>query len=162
MISNLDDLFLDTLQDVFYVERTLVKRLPKMAAEASSSELKDAILGHLRESEIHVERLETIFDMMGKPASAKKCEALEGLLKEVVSVTGDISDEDTRDAAIIALCQAIEHYEIARYGTLACWAEDLGGREIRLLLEETLEEEKEADQKLSALAEGRINQRAAA
>jgi ferritin-like metal-binding protein YciE len=98
MMNKLDDLFLDTLQDVVYVERTLVKRLPKMAAEASSFELKDAILGHLRETEIHVERLETIFDMMGKRASAKKCEALEGLLKEAVSVTGDISDEETRDA----------------------------------------------------------------
>jgi ferritin-like metal-binding protein YciE len=162
MMSKLDDLFLDTLQDALYVERTLVKRLPKLAAEASSTELKDTILGHLRETEIHVERLETIFDMMGKPASAKKCEALEGLLKETVSVTGDIDDEQTRDAAIIALSQAIEHYEIARYGTLACWAEELGGREIQLLLEETLEEEKQADQKLSALAESSINERAAA
>jgi len=161
-VKNLQDLFLETLKDLYYVEKTLVKKLPGMAKKASSPDLKEAIETHLRETEVHVERLDQIFEALGKKPMAKKCDALEGLLKEADETIGEISDAETRDAAIISSAQAVEHYEIARYGTLACWASEMEGDDLSELLEETLEEEKSTDEKLTSLAEGAINQRAAA
>jgi ferritin-like metal-binding protein YciE len=147
---------------MYYVENKLVKTLPKMAEKASSPELKSAIEEHLAETETHVERLEQVFAEIEKEPEAKKCEALEGLLKEAEEVMADIEDENTLDAAIISSAQTVEHYEIARYGTLACWARELGQDEAESLLQEILDDEKAADEKLSALAEQSINQQAAA
>lgn len=161
-IKTLQDLFIETLKDLYYVEKTLVKKLPKMATMASAPELRESIQEHLRETEIHVERLEQVFDSLGKKPTSKKCEALDGLLKEAEETIGEINDPETRDAAIIASAQTVEHYEITRYGTLACWAGQMGAEDVISLLEETLEEERNADQKLSGLAERAINQRAAA
>ena len=161
-VNTLNDLFVETLKDLYYVEKKLVKTLPKMAQKASSGDLKDAIQAHLSETEIHVRRLEQVFELLDQKASAKTCEALEGLIREAEEVMGEISDEQTLDAAIISSAQTVEHYEIARYGTLACWAAEIGNNEVAELLEQTLEEEKAADEKLTTIAEDAVNQRAAA
>jgi ferritin-like metal-binding protein YciE len=161
-VKNLQDLFEETLKDLYYVEKKLVKTLPQMAEKATSPELKQAIEDHLSETETHVQRIEQIFQALDKRAVAKKCEAMEGILKEADEVTGEIDDEETLDAAIISSAQTVEHYEIARYGTLACWATEMGNDDVTDLLEQTLEEEKAADEKLSSLAEASVNQRAAA
>jgi ferritin-like metal-binding protein YciE len=161
-VKTLNDLFLETLKDLYYVEKKLVKTLPKMAEKATAPELRQAMEDHLEETETHVQRLEQIFELLDKRASAKTCEALEGLIREADEVTGEIDDEQTMDAALISSAQTVEHYEIARYGTLACWAAEIGNNEIAELLEQTLEEEKAADEKLSMIAEDQINQRAAA
>lgn len=161
-VSNLNDLFVETLKDLYYVEKKLVKTLPRMAQKASSEDLKQAIQNHLSETEIHVQRLEQVFELLDQKASAKTCEALEGLIREAEEVMGEIADEQTLDAAIISSAQTVEHYEIARYGTLACWAAEIGNSDVAELLEQTLEEEKAADEKLSTIAEEAVNQRAAA
>jgi ferritin-like metal-binding protein YciE len=161
-VKTLEDLFHETLKDIYYAEKKLVKTLPKMAKKATAPELKLAIQGHLKETETHVKRIEQIFEDMGKRAVAKKCEALEGLIKETDEVTADIEDKETLDSAIISSAQTVEHYEIARYGTLSAWAHELGMDDAAGLLEATLEEEKAADKKLSGLAEEQVNHRAAA
>ena len=161
-VNTLNDLFIETLKDLYYVEKKLVKTLPKMAQKASSEDLKEAIQNHHSETETHVQRLEQVFELLDQKASAKTCEALEGLIREAEETMGEISDEETLDAAIISSAQTVEHYEIARYGTLACWAVEIGNSEVAELLEQTLEEEKAADEKLSTIAEDAVNQRAAA
>lgn len=161
-VKTLNDLFVETLKDLYYVEKKLVKTLPKLAEKATAPELKQAMEEHLEETETHVQRLEQIFELLDQRASAKTCEALEGLIREADEVTGEIDDEQTMDAALISSAQTVEHYEIARYGTLACWAAEIGNTEVAELLEQTLEEEKAADEKLSMIAEDQINQRAAA
>jgi ferritin-like metal-binding protein YciE len=161
-VKTLEDLFYETLKDIYYAEKKLVKTLPKMAKMASAPGLREAINGHLSETEFHVQRLEQVFTAIDKRAVAKKCEALEGLLKEADEVMSEIKDEETLDAAIISSAQTVEHYEIARYGTLATWARELGYRDVAGVLEATLEEEKNADEKLSDLAEDAVNQKAAA
>lgn len=161
-VKTLEDLFHETLKDAYYVEKKLVKTLPKMAKKASSPDLKEAIENHLAETETHVQRLEDVFKAMGKRPVSKKCEALDGLLKEADETLAEIEDDDTSDAAIIASAQAVEHYEIARYGTLAAWARDLGNEDAVSALEQTLEEEKMANKALSGIAESGANQRAAA
>jgi ferritin-like metal-binding protein YciE len=162
MINSLNDLFHETLKDLYYAEKKLVKTLPRMAKQATSTRLKEAIHGHLAETEGHVTRLEEIFAMLGKKPIAKKCEAIEGLLKEADEVVAEIEDAETLDAVIISSAQTVEHYEIARYGTLVCWARQLGMDDVEALLHKTLDEEKAADQKLSGLAEEYVNQKAAA
>ena len=161
-VQTLQDLFIETLKDLYYVEKTLVKSLPNMARKASSPDLQAAIESHIAETEAQVGRIEQIFELLGERAAAKKCEALEGLLKEADEVTQQITDRQTLDAAIIASAQTVEHYEIARYGTLACWAAEIGQAEIAQLLEQTLDEERAADDKLSMLAENSVNQQAVA
>jgi ferritin-like metal-binding protein YciE len=161
-VKTLNDLFVETLKDLYYVEKKLVKTLPKLAEKATAPELRQAMEDHLEETETHVQRLEQIFELLDQRASAKTCEALEGLIREADEVTGEIDDEQTMDAALISSAQTVEHYEIARYGTLACWAAEIGNTEVAELLEQTLEEEKAADEKLSMIAEDQINQRAAA
>ena len=162
MINSLNDLFHETLKDLYYAEKKLVKTLPRMAKQATSTRLKEAIHGHLAETEGHVTRLEEIFAMLDKKPIAKKCEAIEGLLKEADEVVAEIEDAETLDAVIISSAQTVEHYEIARYGTLVCWARQLGIDDVEALLHKTLDEEKAADQKLSGLAEEYVNQKAAA
>lgn len=161
-IRTLEDLFVETLKDIYYAEKKLVKTLPKMAKKAVSPLLKEAIQSHLTETEGHVERLEEVFAAMDKKPIAKKCEALDGLVKEADEVLAEIEDARTLDAGIISSAQTVEHYEIARYGTLVCWARELGMEEAESLLQATLDEEKAADEKLSDLAEESINQQAAA
>ena len=161
-VKTLNDLFVETLKDLYYVEKKLVKTLPKMSEKATSPELRQAMEDHLRETQVHVQRLEQVFELLGQRATAKTCEALEGLIREADETTSEIDDEQTLDAALISSAQTVEHYEIARYGTLACWAAEIGNTEVAELLEQTLEEEKAADEKLSVIAEDQINQRAAA
>ena len=161
-VKTLNDLFLETLKDLYYSEKKLVQTLPKMAKKASSPTLREAIERHLGETEAHVTRLEEVFATMDKKPVSKKCEAVEGLIKEAEELLGEIEDASTLDAAIISSAQTVEHYEIARYGTLVCWARQLGLKDAEFILQKTLDEEQSADKKLSRLAEEYINQKAAA
>jgi ferritin-like metal-binding protein YciE len=152
-VTNLSDLFYDTLRDIYWAEKHLVKALPKMAKAASNEELSEAILKHQAETEIHVERLDEVFGILGKAARAKKCEAMVGLSAEGDHVLEEVEDDAVRDVGIIGAAQAVEHYEIARYGTLAAWAKQLGLDDAADLLAQTLDEEKAADETLSDLAD---------
>jgi ferritin-like metal-binding protein YciE len=159
--SALNELFLDELKDIYWAEKHLAKALPKMAKAATSDELRTAIENHQAETENHVKRLEQAFDTIGEKAVAKKCEAMAGLLKEGDEIVEDTEDGSiTRDAGIISAAQKIEHYEIASYGTLKTLAGVLGYDEAVELLEATLEEEKNADNMLTKIAQGGTNQAA--
>jgi ferritin-like metal-binding protein YciE len=160
-IQNLNDLFLHTLQDIYFAEKQILKAIPKMVKATDSGTLATALRGHLEETGEQVTRLETVFEMLGEKPKATKCPAIEGILKEADELMSEIKDPDTRDAAMIAAAQAVEHYEITRYGTLVSWAELLGHKEAATLLGKTLKEEYGADQKLTKLAEGRLNKEAA-
>lgn len=161
-IESLDDLFLHTLKDVLYAERKILKALPKMARKATDPKLKAALTSHHDETEIHVTRLDEVFEGLGKPARGAKCDAMVGLVEEAEGLMSDVNDPETLDAAIISMAQAIEHYEIARYGTLVAWAKQLGHLQAAKLLKETLDDEYGADKALSKLAEERLNAAAAA
>ena len=161
-IETLDDLFLHTLKDVLYAERKTLKALPKMERKASDPKLKAALSSHRDETEEHVVRLEEVFEGLGKPARGAKCDAMVGLVEEAENLMADIDDAETMDAALISLAQAVEHYEIARYGTLLAWAGQLGHRKAATLLKATLDEEYGADRALSKMAEERLNKAAAA
>lgn len=161
-IKSLDDLFVETLKDIYYAEKKLVKTLPTMAKKAMSDDLKKAIEDHCDETENHVARLEQVFEIFEVKPQAKKCEALEGLLDEATEVLSSIKDEKSMDAAIIASAQTVEHYEIARYGSMVSWARELGRSDAADILQETLDEEHAADQTLTDCAETAANERAAA
>jgi len=160
-IKTLDDLFVHQLQDIYYAEQQIVKALPKMIEKATSAKLKEGLQNHLRETETHVTRVEQVFKMHGKPVKGVDCPAIDGIIKEANEVAGDVADKQVLDAAIIAASQAVEHYEMTRYGTLIAWAKQLGRPDCASILEQTLREEKAADEALTTLAEGGINQRAA-
>ncbi len=160
-ITNLEDLFNHTLEDIYFAETKLVKALPKMAKASDSPALAKAFMGHLEETKEHVTRLEQVFEKLGRNAKATECPAIKGILTEGDELMSEIKDADTRDAAMIAAGQAAEHYEITRYGTLVSWAKLLGHKEIATILEKTLKEEYAADDKLTKLAEGRLNKEAA-
>lgn len=160
-MNTLKDLYLDELKDVYDAENQLLKALPKMAKEATNEELRAAIEQHLDQTQTQVERLEQIFEELGEKAKGEKCPAMKGLLEEAKSLMEDAEDDDTRDAAIIAASQKVEHYEIATYGTLRTYAELLGHDEQAELLQETLDEEKETDENLTELAVSCINIEAA-
>jgi len=157
IIASLDDLFLHTLKDVLFSERKLLKMLLKMECKATSVKLKTAFSGHLYETEERVFRLEAVFESMGKPARGAKCDAMVGLLDEADNFMADIDDAETLDCALISLVQAIEHYEIARYGTLVAWANKLGNTESAALLKATLDEEYVIEKALSRMAGERLN-----
>ena len=159
--KTLDDLFLDTLKDIYYAERKILKALPKMARGAQSDQLKKAFEKHKDETEGQVERLQQVFEILGKRAQGKTCPAIDGIIEEANEVAGDIDDKQVLDAALIASAQAVEHYEITRYGTLISWAKELGHTDAIALLRETLAEEKETDNKLMRLGEDQLNQKAA-
>ncbi len=161
--SKFHSLFMDELKDIYWAEKHLVKALPKMRKAATSEELATAIEDHLEVTKGHVTRLEQVFEMLGAKATAKKCEAMEGLIAEGQSVIED-TDEDTavRDAGLIVAAQKIEHYEIASYGSLRALANKMGHSEVASLLEQTLDEEKETDQLLTEIAETSINEEASA
>jgi ferritin-like metal-binding protein YciE len=156
-MENLDKLFEDTLRDVYYAEKAILKNLPKMARKAGSAKLKAAFEEHIDQTEEQVERLEEIFELIGKAPRGKRCPAIDGLAEEAAEIMQEADDETVRDAGMLAAAQAVEHYEIARYGTLAAWAEKLGMKEAVKLLRTTLEEEKATDMKLSDLALSEIN-----
>jgi ferritin-like metal-binding protein YciE len=161
-IETLDDLFLHTLKDVLYAERKILKALPKMERKASDPKLKAALSSHRDQTEDQVVRLEEVFEILGKPARGAKCDAMVGIIEEAEGLMGEIEDPETMDAALISLAQAVEHYEIARYGTLVAWAKQLGQPKAAALLKESLDEEYGADKALSKLAESRLNAAAAA
>lgn len=152
-LNTLDALFEDTLRDMYYAEKKLLRTLPKMAKKATSEDLADAFNTHKTETEGHVERIEKVFEILGKSARAKKCEAMEGLTKEGEHVMEEAEENGVLDAGLIASAQAVEHYEIARYGTLIAWANQLDLSDAAALLEESLSEEKTADEKLTSIAE---------
>lgn len=160
-IKTLDDLFVHTLRDIYYAEKQIVKNLPKMIDKATNAELKKGFQTHLQESKGHVERLEQVFEMHGVKAKAVDCPAIDGILKEAEEVAGDIADDQVLDAALIAAAQAVEHYEITRYGTLIEWARQLGRSDCAAVLEKNLKEEKATDKKLTSLAESKVNLQAA-
>lgn len=159
--KTLDDLFLDTLKDIYYAEKQIVKALQKMAKSAQSQELSAGFIQHAEESEGHVERLEQIFELIGKPARGKTCDAILGIIEEGKSIMEEYNGAPALDAGLIAAAQAVEHYEIARYGTLKSWAQQLGIKEAVKLLDATLTEEIATDKKLSALGEAQANLQAA-
>lgn len=154
-------LFEDELKDIYWAEKALTKAIPKMIKNASSEELVDALTSHLEETKEHVQRCEEAFELMDKTASAKKCEAMAGLVKEAEEIMESTEKGVVRDAGIISAGQKVEHYEIASYGTLCAFAKTLGEDEIANLLAQTLSEEKAADEKLTKVAESSINAEAA-
>lgn len=156
--SALQEFFVDELKDIYWAEKALVKALPKMQKAATSATLKDAIGMHLEETQTHVTRLEEVFSLLGHKAQAKKCDAMDGLLKEGNSIIEDTEKGSaTRDVGIILACQKVEHYEIATYGVLTQLAKTTGMGEVKNILGQTLNEEKMADEKLTQIAEGSIN-----
>jgi ferritin-like metal-binding protein YciE len=161
--SGLKTLFTDELKDILWAEKHLLKALPKMAKGATSEELRSSIEQHIAETENQITRLEQVFELIGEKATAKKCDAMEGLVEEGKSIMEDTEKGSmTRDAGIISASQKIEHYEIASYGTLRTLANTLGLSEVAALLEETLQEEKNTDVKLTEIAESFINESAKA
>ena len=159
--QGLSELFEDELKDIYWAEKALTKAIPKMIKNATSQELITALTEHLQVTEEQVARCEQVFEMLGKPARGKKCDAMEGLIKEAQSIMEDTEKGVVRDAGIISGGQKIEHYEIASYGTLCAFAKTLGENEIADLLQQTLNEEKEADETLTTVAESSINLQAA-
>lgn len=159
--KTLDDLFLDTLKDIYYAEKQIVKTLPKMAKAATSPELKAGFEQHLEETEGHIDRLEQIFELIGKPARGKTCDAILGIIEEGKSTMEEFKGTVALDAGLVSAAQAVEHYEMARYGTLRTWAQQLGMKEAAGLLDATLKEEEAADKKLSQVAMANVNRKAA-
>lgn len=160
-IRTLDDLFVHMLQDIYYAEKQIVKNLPTMIEKASDPQLRQAFQSHLQETEGQVRRVEQVFQMHGQPVKAVTCPAIDGILDEAREVMNDCDDAEVRDAAMLAAAQAVEHYEITRYGTLIAYAKQLGRNDCAEVLEQTLAEEKAADVKLTGIAEGRVNRMAA-
>lgn len=160
-IKTMDDLFLHTLQDIYYAEKQIAKNLPTMAEKATNRELANGFKTHLEETENQIKRLEQVFADYGKAAEGVDCEAIDGILKEAKHVIGNVEDKQVLDAALIALAQAVEHYEITRYGTLIAWAKELGYDKLVRPLELNLKEEDATDKKLSKLAESKLNKKAA-
>lgn len=159
--KTLEDLFLVGLKDILFAEKAILKALPKMAKAAESEELRGIFQTHRTETEGQIQRLEQVFEQMGKRAAGKTCEAIQGIISEGQEVMEDFKGSDALDAGLVASQQAVEHYEIARYGTLRTWAQQLGMNDAVKLIEETLEEEKKTDQLLTQIAEAAANQKAA-
>ena len=160
--KDLNDLFLDTLKDIYYAEKQILKALPKMAKAASSDQLRAAFEKHQAETEGQVDRLERVFEMLDKPARGKTCDAIVGILDEGKEIMEEYKGTDALDAGMLAAAQAVEHYEISRYGTLKTWATELGMNDAARLLDQTLKEEEKTDQALTQLAKTAVNLAAAA
>lgn len=159
-IKSMEDLFLHGLQDVYYAENQIVKSLPSMIDKAANRQLSAALRAHLRETKQQVSRLDQVFAKLKQNPKGTDCPAIDGLIKEADGVAGEVDDQKVMDAAIIGSAQAIEHYEISRYGTLIAWAKELGHGNVVPLLNANLKEEKAADRKLNGLAEGKVNPKA--
>lgn len=160
-IKTMDDLFVHTLQDIYYAEKQILKALPKMIEKATSPQLKQGFETHLRETEGHVQRVEQVFEMHGHKPKAVNCPAIDGIIEEANEIAGEIDDKQVMDAALVAAAQAVEHYEMTRYGTLIAWAKELGRSDCASVLQKNLDEEKATDKKLTEMAESRINMQAA-
>ena len=159
--KTLDDLFVHTLQDIYYAEKQITKALPKMIEKATDPQLKQGFQTHLAETQNQMKRLEQVFEMHGQKPKAVDCPTIDGLIKEANEVSGDVADKQVLDAALIASAQAVEHYEITRYGTLIAWAEQLGRSDCARVLQQNLDEEKATDKKLTVMAESKVNRKAA-
>lgn len=159
--KKLDDLFLDTLKDIYYAEKQILKALPKMTRAATSPEVKKAFETHRDETETHVERLAEVFEILGKAPRGKTCDAILGIIDEGKSIIEEFEGSPAIDAGLVAAAQAVEHYEIARYGTLKTWAAQLGLKDAVTLLEQTLAEETKTDQLLSKIGISSANKKAA-
>lgn len=155
--KTLQTLFHDTLRDIYYAERKILKSLPKMARAAQSPELKAAFEKHREQTEGQIERLQQVFEIIGKPARGKTCDAIEGILAEGDEIAEEYKDTAALDAGLLAAAQAVEHYEITRYGTLKRWAEVMGLKDAVKLLDETLQEESQTDEDLTAIADSTVN-----
>ena len=160
-IKTLDDLFVHTLRDIYYAENQIVKSLPVMIKKATEPGLKRGFKTHLDETQNHVARLEEVFRMRGVEIEGIDCPAIDGILEEADDVAGEVDDKKVLDAALIATAQAVEHYEITRYGSLIAWAKELGRADCASVLQRTLDEEKATDRKLTQMAETVVNLRAA-
>jgi ferritin-like metal-binding protein YciE len=160
-IKTFDDLFLHTLQDIYYAENQITKALPTMIQKATDAQLKQGFQTHLRETEGQIKRLEQVFKMLGQSPKGVDCPAIDGIIKEANEVAGEVADKSVLDAALIASAQAVEHYEMTRYGTLVSWAKQLGRTEAANLLQQNLSEEQATDKKLTAMAESKVNAKAA-
>lgn len=158
--KTLNDLFLDTLKDIYYAEKQILKALPKMARASQSEEGKAAFLKHRDQTQGQIERLEQVFEIIGKPARGKTCEAIQGILAEADEIIEEFKGTVALDAGLISSAQAVEHYEMARYGTLKTWAGQLGLKDAVALLDATLQEETETDQLLSKMAQASANPKA--
>jgi ferritin-like metal-binding protein YciE len=159
-VKSVNDLELEELRDIYHAEKQLVKALPKMAKKAKSDKLRQAFELHLDQTKGHVDRLEQVFEKLDTRPRAKRCEAMEGLIEEAEELMEEVNTPEVLDAALIAAAQKVEHYEIASYGTLHALAEELGQNEVANLLEQTLNEEKEADEKLNQIALSDVNKAA--
>lgn len=161
-VKTMEDLFLHGLQDIYYAEKKINKTLPKMADAVTSKDLAEAFRDHMKETEKQIDRLEKVFVNCNQKPKARECPAIDGMIEETEEIMEETKDEDVLSAALLAGAQAVEHYEIARYGTLCEWAQMLGYDDSVKLLKETLAEEKDTDKKLTKLAEKEVNRRAAA
>jgi ferritin-like metal-binding protein YciE len=160
-ISTMDDLFVHTLQDIYYAEQEILKALPTMIEKATNSELRSGLGQHLAETRNHVHRVEQVFGMHGAEPKTVTCPAINGIIKEADEIAGEVDNKEVLDAALIAAAQAVEHYEITRYGALVSWAKQLGRSDCASVLHRNLEEERAADQKLTQIAESKVNLEAA-
>ena len=160
-IKSMDDLFVHTLRDIYYAEKQIEKALPEMIEKASEPSLKQAFKAHLGETTNHAKRVEQVFKMHGVDVEGVDCPAIDGIIEEAEEVAGEVDDKHVMDAALIAAAQAVEHYEITRYGTLIAWAKELGRSDCASVLQQNLDEEKATDEKLNALAEKNVNRKAA-
>jgi len=160
-IKSLNDLFMHGLQDLYYAENQIMKSLPAMIEKATNEQLRAGFEKHLAETEGQVHRLRQVFELLDTEPKGDKCPAIEGILKEGRDLMSEIGDEDVMNVGLVAAAQAVEHYEITRYGTLVAWATQLGRSDCASLLHKNLDEEKAADQKLTAIAEKSVNRKAA-
>jgi ferritin-like metal-binding protein YciE len=160
-IKTMDDLFVHQLRDIYYAENQILKALPKMIEKASDPQLKQAFQSHLGETKGHVQRVEQVFKMHGVDVKGIDCPAIDGIIEEAEEVAGEVDDKQVLDAALIAAAQAVEHYEMTRYGTLVAWAKQLGRNDCASVLQKNLDEEKAADKKLNDIAERSVNRKAA-
>jgi ferritin-like metal-binding protein YciE len=159
--KHLSELFLDTLKDIYYAEKKILSTLPKMAKAAHSPDLKAAFEKHEGETEGQIDRLEKVFEIVGAPARGKKCDAIEGIIDEGKEIMQEYKGSPALDAGLLAAAQAVEHYEISRYGTLKTWAAKLGHKQAVTLLDQTLQQEKKTDVDLTKIAETAVNAEAA-
>ncbi|PZN54440.1 MAG: hypothetical protein DIU65_07455 [Proteobacteria bacterium] len=160
-IKTLDDLFVHTLRDIYYAEKQIEEALPKMIEKATAPELKAGFQMHLEQTRGQIERIEQVFEMHGVEAKEVNCPAIDGILEEADEVSGEVEDKQVLDAALIASAQAVEHYEMTRYGTLVAWAKQLGRSDCASVLAQNLQEEEDTDRKLTEMAESKVNLQAA-
>jgi len=160
-IKTMDELFVHTLRDIYYAENQIAKALPDMIEKATDAGLKQVFQAHLGETKNHIKRVEQVFQMHGVDATGVDCPAIDGIIDEANDVAGEVEDKRVLDAALIASAQAVEHYEMTRYGTLVAWAKQIGRSDCASVLQQNLDEEKAADAKLTTLAERGVNRKAA-